>query len=116
MMIELLILLTIAAVAPQVFPGIRVRSVGTAALIAVVFALFNFFLGWLLTVVVTLVSIPAIVMTLGLFAIFIPTFVNAILLRLTDALLKDFELTGWAPALGMGFLFAVGGWAADKIA
>lgn len=115
MLIELLILLAIAAIAPQVFPGIKVRSVGTAALVAVVFAFFNFFLGWFLTFLVTLVSIPAIIITLGAFVIFIPTFVNAILLRLTDALLQDFELTGWLPALGMGLLFAVGGWAADKI-
>lgn len=116
MLIKLFILLAIAATAPQVFPGIKVRSIGTAALIAVVFAMFNFFLGWFLTFVVTLVSIPAILLTLGAFAIFIPTFVNAILLRLTDALLEDFELSGWAPAVGMGFLFSLGGWAADKIA
>jgi putative membrane protein len=115
MLIEFLILLAIAAVAPQVFPGIKVRSVGAAALVAVVFAVFNFFLGWFLTFLVTLVSIPAIILTLGAFAIFIPTFVNAILLRLTDALLEDFELSGWIPALGMGFLFAVGGWFADKV-
>ncbi len=115
MLIELLVLIAIAAFAPQVFPGIKVRSVGAAALIVVVFAAFNWLFGWLLTLIVTIVSIPAILLTLGLFVFVIPTIVNALLLKLTDALLEDFELAGWGPALGMGFLFALGGWAADKI-
>ncbi|MCP4872704.1 MAG: phage holin family protein [Proteobacteria bacterium] len=115
MMIELLILLAIAAIAPQIFPGIKVKSLGTAALVAVVFAMINFFLGWLLTLVLTIVSIPAIILTLGAFTVFIPTLVNAILLRMVDAVLEDFEIAGWAPAIGMGLLFALGGWAANAI-
>ncbi len=91
MMIELLILLAIAAIAPQIFPGIKVKSLGTAALVAVVFAMINFFLGWLLTLVLTIVSIPAIILTLGAFTVFIPTLVNAILLRMVDAVLEDFD-------------------------
>lgn len=115
MLIELLVLLAVAAIAPQIFPGIKVKSLGTAALVAVVFAMVNFFLGWLLTLLVTLVSIPAIILTLGAFTIFIPTLVNAVLLRLVDGMLDDFELSGWAPAIGMGLLFALGGWAANAI-
>jgi len=61
------------------------------------------------------VSIPAIILTLGAFTVVIPTLVNAVLLRVVDALLEDFELSGWVAALGMGLLFALGGWAASAI-
>ena len=115
MLIKLLVLTAVAALAPQVFPGIKVKRLATAALIAVVFGVFNLLVGWLLSLVVGLVSLPLIILSVGLFSFFVPTIVNAILLRITDALLEDFELEGWWPALGMGFLFALGGWAADKI-
>ena len=34
--------------------------------------------------------------------------VNAILLKITDVFLEPFELKGWLPAFGMGFLFGLG--------
>ncbi len=115
MLIQFLILFAIAAIAPQIFPGIKIKSMGTAALIAVVFGVFNFLFGWFLTFLVGLVSLPLIIVSVGLFILLIPTLVNAILLKLTDALLEDFELSGWWPAIGMGLLFSLGGWLGDKI-
>ena len=54
-------------------------------------------------------SIPFVIVTLGLFGILIPVFINTVLLKLTDELMTDFELRGWTPAFLMGILFAIGG-------
>ena len=115
MLIKLLILFAVAALAPQILPGVKVKRLSTAALIAVVFAAFNFLFGWLLAVVVTLISLPAIIVTLGLFSLVIPTVINTILIKLTDLVLDGFEIKGWWPALGMGLLFGVGVWLGDVI-
>ncbi len=116
MLIKFLILFAIAAFAPRVFPGIKVKTMGTAAMIAVVFGVFNFLFGWLLGLAVGVLSLPLIIVSVGLFVLLIPTVVNAILLKLTDYLLEDFELAGWWPAIGMGLLFSLGGWLGNTLA
>ncbi len=65
-------------------PGVRVTSYGTAVLVAIVYAIINFTLGSLLK----LLSLPFIILTLGIFIVFI----NAFLLWLTDKLLDNFEI------------------------
>jgi putative membrane protein len=73
------------------FPGIvRVRSAGTAIVVAVVFSVLNFFLGWLIRAVLV---VPE-VLTLGLLVVFVPFIVNTVLLWLTDKLMGSFELRG----------------------
>jgi uncharacterized membrane protein YvlD (DUF360 family) len=83
--------------------------------VAALFAVFNVVLGWLLTFVVTVLSIPAIVLTLGLFFLVIPCVVNAILLKIVDALVNGFHLGGWGQAFGMGGVFALGGWVLRRV-
>ena len=108
-MIPTLIVLTaVALITPQVLPGIKVKGIATALLIAVVFTLLNLLIGWLLHFVFNLLALPLVLLTLGLFSIVVTAFVNALLLKLTDSLLDNFEIKGWWPALGMGLLFAVG--------
>jgi len=70
----------------MVLPTVRVRSFGTAVGVAVVYGLLKFFLHWVLV----LVSLPFIVITLGLFLVVI----NAFLLWLTDKLIEGFEIDG----------------------
>ncbi|MDP9151842.1 MAG: phage holin family protein [Myxococcota bacterium] len=69
-------------------PEVRLRGVGTAIVVAIVFSVLNFFLGWLIR---ALLFVPAI-LTLGLLFLFIPFIVNAVLLWLTDKLLASFEI------------------------
>jgi putative membrane protein len=72
-------------------PGIvRVQSAGTAVLVAVVFSILDFFLGWLIR---AMLFVPSL-LTLGLLFIFVPFIVNAVLLWLTDKMMKSFELRG----------------------
>ncbi|MDP4766744.1 MAG: phage holin family protein, partial [Pseudomonadales bacterium] len=74
--------------------GIYVGGYGTALLVAIVYGLINVTLGTLLKIL----SIPFIIVTVGVFLLFINTF----LLWLTDQLLDDFEIDD----LGTTFLAA----------
>ena len=79
--------LTILALA-RFYPNVRVRSIGSAVLVAIVFSVLNFFLAWLIRAVL---FVPAI-FTLGLLFLFVPFIVNAVLLWLTDKLMGSFEI------------------------
>jgi putative membrane protein len=72
----------------RIFPSVHVRSVGSALMVAIVFSLLNFFLGWAIRLVLVL---PAI-LTLGLLFLIFPFVVNTILLWLTDKLLRSFQI------------------------
>lgn len=109
MLVPLVVFTVLALVAPQVFPGVQVRNGWTAFMVAVVFGFLNLALGWLITTVLAIVSFPLAVLTGGLFKLVVPTLVNGVLLKMTDGILREFEIKGWVPALGMGFLFALGG-------
>lgn len=69
-------------------PSVKVRSAGSALVVAIVFSVLNVLLGWLIRVALFL---PAI-LTLGLLFLFLPFIVNTILLWLTDKLLRSFEI------------------------
>ncbi len=64
--------------------GIYIASYGTAVVVAIVYGLINITLGTVLKIL----SIPFILITAGIFLLFI----NAFLLWLTDQLMDDFEI------------------------
>ena len=112
---EFLVFTAIAFVTPHIVPGVKVRGIGSAVLVALVFGVLNFLVGWILTFVITMLSLPLTCLSLGLFNLVIPTLVFAALLKVTDALLESFELKGWWPALAMGLLFSLGSFVAQKL-
>src|SRR5260370_39434953 len=79
----------------RLVPSVRIRSVGTAVLVAVVFTVLNFFLGWFIRAVL---FVPAL-LTLGLLFLFVPFIVNTVVLWLTDKLIRSFEITTLAGLL-----------------
>lgn len=87
-------LLHLAALAATVLglarflPDVQVRSTGAALIVAVVFSVLNFLLGWLIHV---LLFVPAL-LTLGLLFFFVPFIVNTVMLWLTDKLIASFEI------------------------
>lgn len=109
MILRILLYAAVALLAPALLPGVKVRSGKTALVIAIVFTLLNALLGPLVASLLALITLPAIVLTLGLFALLLPTLINATLLWLTSSLLDDFELDGCLPAMLMGFCFALVG-------
>ncbi len=76
-------------------PSVHIKSVGTAIVVAIVFSVLNFFLGWVIRLMLFL---PAI-LTLGLLFAFVPFIVNAIVLWLTDKLMANFEIDSTAGLL-----------------
>jgi putative membrane protein len=76
----------------RLLPAVRVKSIGSAVVVAIVFSVLNFFFGWLIKVAL---FIPAI-LTLGLLFLVMNWIVNTILLWLTDKLIGSFaiETTG----------------------
>jgi putative membrane protein len=72
----------------RIFSTVKIKSVGSAIVVAIVFSVLNVLLGWVIRVAL---FIPAL-LTLGLLFLFMSLIVNAILLWLTDKLLGSFEI------------------------
>jgi putative membrane protein len=105
------LVLTLAVwITAVVLPGFHVKSFGSALLVAAVFGILNFLLGWLIFAVLT-------VATLGiawLLSFITRWIINAILLKVTDALTDRLTIDsfGWAlaGALMMSVLGTAGEW------
>jgi len=87
--LHLVVLTVTVLLLARFLPSVRVKSVGSAIFVAIVFSVLNVLLGWFIKAVLFL---PAI-FTLGLLFIFVPFIVNSVLLWLTDKLLRSFEIT-----------------------
>lgn len=92
---QLLIALLLNALAlivtAYVVPGFHVVDFTTAILAAIVLGVINTFIKPILT----LVTLPLNLLTLGLFSFVI----NAIVLFMTAAIVKGFQVDGWIPAI-----------------
>lgn len=96
---------TVLAIA-RLVSGVRVKDWTAAAVVAVVFSVSNFLLGWLIHVVL---FVPAL-LTLGLLFFFIPFIVNTVLLWLTDKLVASFEIDGMRPLLYSSAIITAVNW------
>lgn len=95
-----ILLLSVAVfIVSSLMPTIKIKNYGTAVVVAIVYSIISFLVGWLLM----FLSLPFIIITFGLF-----TFVvNAILLWLTDKVIDDFEIEGFFSTLIAAFLITV---------
>ena len=85
--------------ASQIVPGIVVESPGAGVAAIVLLALLNA----LLRPILYLLSIPLIIVTLGLFMVII----NAVLLQLTAYFIKGFVVEGFWPAFWGALIISV---------
>ncbi len=93
-------LLSVAIFAVARFlPQIHIKSFGTAIIVAIVYGALSFFFGWLLM----FLTLPAVIITFGLFKFVI----NAFLLWLTDRLIDDFEIETIGMTLVAAFLITI---------
>jgi putative membrane protein len=86
-----------------VLPGFHVQSFGSAILVAAIFGILNFLLGWLLFAIFTIA-------TLGiawLLAFITRWIINAILLVLTDRLTEHLKIDSFGWALGGALMMSV---------
>jgi putative membrane protein len=92
-------------VTSTILPGFHVKSPSSAFLVAAIFGLLNFLLGWLLFAVFT-------VATLGiawLLAFITRWIINAILLVITDKLTDHLKIDGFGWALGGALVMSLVG-------
>jgi putative membrane protein len=87
--------------------GSSADRAGTYLWVALLFALVNSILG----PIIRLLSLPFVVLTLGLFLLVI----NAALLGITAAISDRFSVDGVWPAIAGGFLIAVFSWIAELL-
>lgn len=73
-------------------PKIQVKNNGTALIAALVIGILNVLIGWLLKATLNIV-------TLGLLTSVVQLVVTALLIKLTDKLMDDFNVEGFVPAL-----------------
>ena len=113
--LRVVVLAVIFYAVTELYSGIRVLGnadatlgiTGTYLWIALLFAVVNSLVG----PVLRLLSLPFVVLTLGLFLLL----VNAALLGLTAALSDRLEVDGFVAALVGGFLIAVFSWIAELL-
>ena len=83
----------------NILPGVTVTSYTTAIIVAAVIALLNMFVKPLLLIL----TLPATLVTLGLF-IFV---INAIIILLADSLVDGFAVSGFFTALFFSILLSI---------
>jgi putative membrane protein len=98
-----------------ILPKVHIKSFGSAVWVAALFGVLNFFLGWLLFAVFT-------IGTLGLawlLAFITRWIINAILLKLTDAMTDSLKIEGFSWALIaaalMSLIGTVGEWVVSSL-
>jgi putative membrane protein len=74
-----------------VVPGFKVKNFSGALIASMIIGLANMTVWWVLFVL----TLPATILTLGLF-VFV---VNAVVLRMCAAILRDFDITNWFSAI-----------------
>lgn len=93
----------------EVLPGFHVKSFKSAIVVAAMFGLLNFLLGWLLFAVFAIATLG-----IGLLLAFITRWiVNAIVLKLTDSLTDHLTIDSFGWALAGALLISVIGTAAE---
>ncbi len=99
MIINILLLSVAIFLVATLMPTIKIKSYGTAIVVALVYSVINFLVGWLLT----FIALPLIFITFGLFKLVI----NAVLLWMTDQLVDDFKIKGIGSTLVAAVLITV---------
>jgi putative membrane protein len=108
LLIRFVVLALIIGLVAKIVPGIHVHGgFGSLLWIALLFSLVNLIVGPILH----LLSLPLIVLTLGLFLLV----VNAALLGLTALLTSQLDIDGFWDAVLGGLLIAVFSWLAELI-
>ena len=105
--IEILVLAAVLFFLSNVMKDIVVKSYGTAVLVCVVIGLLNATIGFL-------IRIPLNLLTLFLLTFLVRLVVSALMIKLTNKLVKGFEVRTWIAAFILSIAMAVAGSILDK--
>ena len=97
--IHFLVLGALIWVISMIVPGMRLKNIKAALVVGIVYSILN----WLLYLFFWWIALPFKFLTLGLASVVF----NAVLLKLTDDILDDFELAGWKSAFIAGACISV---------
>jgi putative membrane protein len=97
--LDLLILSTSVFLVTHILPSVTIKNFTTAVLVALVYGI----LKTLLTGILVFLTLPAMILSLGLFLFVI----NAFLLSITNLLIKNFEVKGCFSTVVAAFLITV---------
>jgi putative membrane protein len=110
------LILTVAVwLTAEILPGIRIKGIGSAVVVAALFGVLNFLLGWLFFTVFAIATLG-----IALLLAFITRWIiDAIILKLVDAFTDRIDIEGfrWAliGALVMSLLGTGGEWLVQMI-
>ena len=91
-----------------VMTDVKVRSYGTAVVVALVIGILNATVGFLL-------RLPLNIITLGLLSFFVRLLVTAIVIKITDKFFAGFEVRTFTSALLIAIAMAIAGTLLDYI-
>jgi len=106
-LIKLLLSAIAVVIGAYVIPGVTVNGYVTALIVALIMSLLNVTVKPLLTIL----TIPITILTLGLFLLVI----NVIIIYITDALISGFSVSGFLPALFFSLVVSLVNWLFDSI-
>jgi putative membrane protein len=106
--IHLLINAAIVFIVAWIMPQIHIKSYGSAIWVALLIGLLNATIGFIL-------RLPLNILTLGLLSFIVRLIVTAVIIKLVDKLVRNFEVKGFMPALVMAIAIAVGGAVLDNL-
>lgn len=106
--IHLLINAAIVFIVAYIMPSVHVKNFGAAIWVAILLGILNATIGFLL-------RLPLNVLTLGLLSFFIRLIVTAVVIKLVDKLVRNFEVKGFMPALIIALALAIGGTILDNL-
>jgi putative membrane protein len=92
MLLHLAMLTGTVLLLARFLPGVQIKSTRSAIVVAVVFSVLNFLIGWLIKVVLGAVLFLPAILTLGLAWVLVPFLANVLLLWITDEVIDTFEL------------------------
>jgi uncharacterized membrane protein YvlD (DUF360 family) len=114
LVLKLIVMMVVIAFAPRVIDGVRVDGMAAALVAAAVYGALALLIGWLVRLVVAMLSIVPGVLTFGLFFLLVPIIANAVLLKLTSGLLSSFEIRTWTAAFVLAIVLGLVGALFDR--
>jgi uncharacterized membrane protein YvlD (DUF360 family) len=113
LLLKWLLATAVIALSPKLTSDIHVDDFGSALFAAFVYGVLFVLIGWVIRLIVTLLSIVPGILTLGLFFFLVPVISNAILLKLTARMLGSFDVTSWSAAFLLSLALTVLGLLVD---
>ena len=116
LVLHLVVLTATVLLLARFLPSVKIKSVGAAIVVAIVFSLLNFFLGWLIGWFTRAVLFVPVLLTFGLLFLLVPFIVNTILLWLTDKLIRSFAIDTMGGLLASAAAITVVNWLLQVLA